>query len=91
MLTALQKKFPQGMTMLGVQLKSLDAVLGNAIVTSSETFAALRVTLFNARTQQRFEDVLDKLTGEPNIDKKALADKVRGLAVNRLLDVNDLK
>lgn len=75
LLTALQKKFPQGMTMLGACLKSIDPVLGSAIVNSSEIFAALRITLFNARTQQDFGDVLNGLTGEPGIDKDALAQR----------------
>ena len=72
LLVALQKKFPQGMVMLGACLKSIDPVLGNAIVNSSEIFAALRVTLFNARTQQAFGDVLTGLIGEPDMDKTVL-------------------
>ena len=71
-LLALQKKYPQGMNMLAATLKSLDPVLGNALVNSSDVFSSVRTMLFNERTQQKFDDVLASLEGEPSLDKPAL-------------------
>ena len=41
LLSLIQKKWPQGMQMLAAQLRSLDPVLGNAIINSSESFTAV--------------------------------------------------
>ena len=43
-----------------------------------------RVMMFNQRTQQDFDDVLNKLAGEPSLPKEELKAKVRQLLrVNR--------
>jgi hypothetical protein len=65
LLEKLRKKWPQGMTMLGTVLKSINPILGNAIINSSDVFASLKVELFNARTRMDFHsDVLPNLKGQ---------------------------
>ena len=77
LLSLAQKKWPQGMQLLAATLRSIDPVLGQAIITSSEIFASVRVGMVNKRTEQDPNDVLAKLQGDPSICKDALKEQAR--------------
>ncbi|EOD26333.1 hypothetical protein EMIHUDRAFT_205325 [Emiliania huxleyi CCMP1516] len=87
-LVALKKKFPTSMTMLATAVQSLDSVLGNSLVNSSDVFAAMKVELFNQRTQMDFADVLKGIEGEPGIDRPTLEKRFREYEAQYQQDLN---